>query len=136
MPSKNTGIVQELVNQWNRHDPVKAAALLADNVEYWDVTQADPFKKREEVENFFQQFFDAFPNLNFDVISLFGQGDYVACEWRMRGTQEKELQGISAIGKSIDINGVSICTVKDKTIVRQVDYWDGGTMMRQLGLSS
>ncbi len=135
MSRKNVNAVRELVEQWNRHDSAGAVSLLAENIEYWDVTQSTIFKGRTEVKNFFQSFFEAFPNLSFEILDIFGTGDKVACEWRMRGKQEKELQGINAVGKSIDIQGVSICTARNERIIRQVDYWDSGTMLRQLGLS-
>jgi steroid delta-isomerase-like uncharacterized protein len=133
---RNSEAVRQLVECWNRHDSVAAVGLLAEEVEYWDVTQPAAFHGRAEVQAFFQSFFDAFPNLRFEIRSLFGAGDHVACEWRMQGTQEKELAGINAVGKSIDIEGASICTFVKDSIARQVDYWDGGTMMRQLGLST
>ncbi len=136
MSQNAADVVCELVNQWNRHEAARAASLLAEDVEYWDVTQPKAFQGRIEVREFFESFFGAFPDLNFVILSLFAAGERVACEWQMRGTQEKELQGINALGKSIDITGASICTVRDGKIVRQVDYWDSGTMMRQLGLST
>lgn len=133
--ARSAKIVRELISQWNHHDAKQAASLLAEDVYYWDVTQEGPFSKRSEVQEFFQMFFSGFPNLSFEIISIFESGEHVACEWRMRGTQEKELPGINAIGKSIDIAGVSICTVKEGKVTRQVDYWDGGTMSKQLGLA-
>ena len=136
MSSQAADVVRELIKQWNQHDSKAAVRVLAERLEYWDVTQPKPFQQRSEVETFFNSFFTAFPNLSFDILNIFASGDKVACEWRMRGTQEKEIDGISAIGKSIDLRGVSVCQIQEGKIVRQVDYWDSGTMMRQLGVSN
>lgn len=128
-------VVRQMVQEWSNHNAAKAVSLLADNAEYWDVTQPAPFKNNKEIEKFFESYFDAFPNVQYEVLRMFTAGDQVACEWRMRGKQEKELEGINGIGKSVDLVGASICTVVNNKIVRQIDFWDSGTMMRQLGLS-
>ncbi len=136
MSTQPLDVVRMLVEQWNKHDAAQAARLLSENVEYWDVTQTTVFRRRSDVESFFSSFFEAFPHLRFEITNIFAAGPQVACEWRMQGTQEKELDGMSAIGKSIDIAGVSLCRVDEGKIIRQVDYWDSGTMNRQLGLVS
>lgn len=132
---KSIDIYRELVRHWNNHDAGAASKMLNENVEYWDVTVEAPFRNREEVRRFFQSFFEAFPDLRFDIITLFADGDTVAAEWRMRGTQAKELEGIRAIGRSFDLHGATVCQVDEGLIVRQVDYWDSGTLLRQLGVS-
>ena len=128
-------VVCQMVREWSNHDARKAVSLLADNCEYWDVTQPAPFKSKQEIETFFKAYFDSFPNVQYEVLRVFTSGDQVACEWRMRGTQEKELDGINGIGKSVDLVGASLCTVVNNKIVRQIDFWDSGTMLRQLGIS-
>ncbi len=129
-------IVCQMIREWSNHDATKAVRLLSEDAEYWDVTQPDPFKNRAEIETFFRAYFDAFPNVQYEVLRVFSSGDQVACEWRMRGTQEKELDGINGIGKSVDLIGASLCKVINNKIVQQIDFWDSGTMLRQLGVSS
>lgn len=133
---KSEDAVRKLIELWNKHDAAGAANLLSDDVEYWDVTQAVVFKSKSEVKEFFRSFFEAFPNLKFELLNIFSQNDSVACEWKMQGTQAKEMPGMSAVGKSFEVAGVSICTIKQGKIRRQVDYWDSGTIMRHLGLAS
>lgn len=132
----NVDVFREMLGFWNRHDTAGAMNFMTEDVDYWDTTMPEFVKGRAEVRKIFQSFFDAFPNLTFEIKNIFGCGDNVAAEWRMRGTQEKEMPGINGIGKSIDIVEVSFCTFKDGKICRQVDSWDSSTFMRQLGISS
>ncbi len=136
MSQQNVDTFREMLAFWNRHDTLGATKLMTEDVDYWDVTMPDFVKGREEVRKIFQSFFDAFPDLKFEIKNIFGCGENVACEWRMRGTQRKELQGINGIGKSIDIFEISFCTFMGGKICRQVDSWDSGTFLRQLGISS
>lgn len=136
MSQQNVDTFREMLGFWNRHDTEGAANLMTEDVDYWDVTMPNFVKGRGEVREIFQSFFDAFPELEFEIKNIFGCGDNVACEWRMQGTQRKELQGINGIGKSIDIVEVSFCTFRNRKVCRQVDSWDSGTLLRQLGVST
>jgi steroid delta-isomerase-like uncharacterized protein len=129
----NGEIVRQMIAAWSNHDATKAVGLLAERVEYWDLTQPAPFKSRTEVKKFFQSYFDAFPNVSYEVLRIFTNGDEVACEWRMRLTQKSEMEGVNGVGKSVDLIGASLCTVVNSKITRQMDFWDSGTMLRQLG---
>jgi steroid delta-isomerase-like uncharacterized protein len=136
MSQQNVDVFREMLGFWNRHDIAGATNLMTEDVDYWDVTMPNFVKGREEVCKIFQSFFEAFPDLGFEIKTIFGCGDHVACEWRMRGTQRKELQGINGIGKSIEIVEVSFCTFRDGKICRQLDSWDSNTLLRQLGVCS
>jgi steroid delta-isomerase-like uncharacterized protein len=136
MSQDKTGSFLEMVGFWNRHDSQGASSFLADDVDYWDITMPRFVKGRTEVKKIFQSFFDAFPDLAFEVTNIFSTDNRLACEWKMRGTQAKPLDGIDAIGKSIEIVEASLCTFSNGKICRQVDYWDSATLMRQLGVST
>jgi steroid delta-isomerase-like uncharacterized protein len=126
----------QMVSFWNRHDSQGAASFLTEDVDYWDITMPHFVKGREEVKKIFDSFFDAFPDLAFEVTNIFSADSRLACEWKMRGTQAKAMQGINAIGESIEIVEASLCTFSKNKICRQVDYWDSGTLLRQLGVSA
>lgn len=136
MHETNVVLFRRMLELWNQHNLDAALEFMTEDIDYWDTTMPEFVKGRAEVRKIFQSFFDAFPRMTFEIKNIFGCADHVACEWRMRGTQEKEMQGINAIGKSIDIVEVSFCTFRDGKICRQVDAWDSGTFMRQLGAVS
>ena len=62
--------------------PQRAMEFMSEDVDYWDVTTPGFVKGRAEVVKTFQSFFDAFPDLRFEIKNIFGCGDNVACEWR------------------------------------------------------
>ena len=113
MQETNVVLFRRMFELWNQHNLEGALEFMTEDVDYWDTTMPEFVKGRAEVRKIFQSFFDAFPRMTFEIKNIVGCGDHVACEWRMRGTQEKEMQGISAIGKSIDIVEVSFCTFRD-----------------------
>ena len=71
--------------------------------------------------------------MKYKVLQIFAVGEQVACEWKMQGTQEKPLEGLNGVGRSVELVGASLAVVRNNEIVRQIDYWDSGTMMQQLG---
>ena len=86
---KNVEAFRRMLELWNKHDTERAMEFMAEDVDYWDVTTPGFVKGRTEVAKIFQSFFDAFPDLRFEIKNIFGCEDNVACEWRMRGTQKK-----------------------------------------------
>jgi predicted ester cyclase len=68
---------------------------------------------------------------------LIEEGDTVVAEWTTRGTHIGPLAmpdgtQIPATGKTVEIVGVSVVTVKDGKVVSQRDYFDNVAVMSQL----
>jgi steroid delta-isomerase-like uncharacterized protein len=136
MPLSNVDVFRKMLECWNRHDLDGALSFMSPDIDYWDTTMTGFVKGHGEVRKIFRSFFEGFPDLEFEICNIFGCGENVACEWRMRGTQAKAMPGLDAIGKSIAIVEISFCTLRNGKICRQIDSWDSATMMRQLGLSA
>jgi ketosteroid isomerase-like protein len=58
------------------------------------------------------------------------QDGHGSIEWVFSGTDA----GMFKTGKQFSVRGVSIVTVKNGKISRNVDYYDAATLMKQLGL--
>jgi steroid delta-isomerase-like uncharacterized protein len=68
-----------------------------------------------------------------DVIA---EGDKVVSRWSARGTNDGELMGMPATGKSVEITGISIDRFDDDgKLVETWDQWDNAGFMTQLGLA-
>jgi len=91
---------------------------------------------KDEVKAYFKSMFASFPDLRFEVQSVFATSDWGACEWLMTGTQVADFHGIpSAVGKGFSVRGISIVQFhKGKIIRRNSDYWNMTTLMQQVGL--
>src|SRR5690242_9058735 len=74
-------------------------------------------------------YYQAFPDIRFDVERDFATGDYAVVCWRALGTQQGELMGIPPTGRPIDIHGCSIFEVHDGQITHAWTYWDTGKLL-------
>ena len=107
--------------------------LSEDFVEHEQSPGLEPTK--EGVIQFFTMYRAAFPDLRFEPIRFFPDGDTVAVYFRVTGTHEGEFLGIPATGKSMDVNGVDIVRFGDDGVGRE--HWgvfDVMGMMQQLGV--
>ena len=79
--------------------------------------------------------FAAFPDLSFDIVraSATGDGDVVG-EWMMRGTNSGSFGGLPPTGLGVALPGVDLIQVDGDAIRSVRGYFDGGTLVRQLGL--
>ena len=108
--------------------------LVADDfVEHEELPGLEPGK--EGVKTFFRLSIAAFPDMRMSAEDVIAGGDKVVARARMTGTHQGEFVGISATGKSIDVQLVDIIRFGDDGLARE--HWgvlDSMTMMQQLGV--
>jgi steroid delta-isomerase-like uncharacterized protein len=108
--------------------------LLADDfVDHEETPGLAPTK--EGVKAFFSMFIAAFPNLRMDPEDVLASGDKVVARVRVTGTHEGEFMGMSATGKSIDVQVIDIIRFGDDGLAHE--HWgvlDVMGMMQQLGV--
>ena len=129
-PAGAADIAQQLIDAWSNHDADKVASYFSDNVTYEDVTLGAVMHGPAEVKNFAAKWFTQSPDSKFTVTSSFLEAGHGYCEWVVTGTDE----GIFKTGKKFSVRGVSIFDGSQEKITRETDYWDMGTMMKQLGV--
>jgi steroid delta-isomerase-like uncharacterized protein len=76
----------------------------------------------------------AFPDLEYTIEALIGEGDLVAVLYSWRGTHTGTLGGVPATGREVRATGVIVCRLADGRIVEQWDVDDRLDVMQQLGL--
>jgi steroid delta-isomerase-like uncharacterized protein len=77
----------------------------------------------------------AFPDLTFEIRHRFAPSSDVAIlELTARGTHRAELDGIPATGRSVEVVVCNIVEAQDGLIVREREYYDSLSIMRQLGV--
>ncbi len=87
------------------------------------------------VRAYFTELFGAVPDFDLRVVSSTTNKDRAAIRWTATGTfTGSDLQGITATGSRIALEGVDELTVKDGLIVENNAFTDGMTFARQLGL--
>lgn len=62
----------------------------------------------------------AFPDIQWNIEDLFGEGDKVAVRWHWRGTQKGVFTGYTPTGKTVTNDGMAIFTLKDGKIINGV----------------
>lgn len=76
----------------------------------------------------------AYPDLNFTIDDVIGEGDLVAIRWSAAGTQKGELMGIPATGLETTSVGINIARFEADKIVEEWSSWDVMGLMQQLGV--
>ncbi len=129
-------VAEAYVAAWNAHDADAAAALMADDVVYLDVTVGEPQKGRAAArDNVIQVFMTAAPDLKWQmrgepVVSA----DGIAFEWTFGGTNTGAWgPDTPATGKAFQFDGVTLMRVAGGKITYQVDSYDGLGFQKQLG---
>ena len=123
-------IAERWITAWNSHDPDKLAAIFTPDVMYEDVPFGAVNHGSAELRKFAASEFEGSPDLHVELASSSIAGEHGSIEWTFSGTDV----GIFKTSKKFSVRGVSIVTVKNGKISRNVDYYDVATVMKQLGL--
>ena len=110
-------------------------ALLADDfVEHEETPGLAPTK--DGVLEFFRMYRAAFPDLRMDAEDVLASGDKVVARVRATGTHQGELMGMTATGKSVDMQLIDIMRFDENGLV--AEHWgvvDTLVMMQKLGVA-
>lgn len=89
----------------------------------------------DDLRTWFGALFAAFPDFRFEVLDVMVSGEKAAVRWHATGVFDgsASFQGMVPNGKSVDLQGCDVLTVRDGKVVRNDAYMNGAEMMRQLG---
>ena len=76
----------------------------------------------------------AFPDWHSEPDILLGEGDLVVEHFTARGTQQGEMFGMPATGRTVTLPGINIWRVRDRRITERWGCLDELGFLRQLGL--
>ena len=129
-------VVDAYLAAWNAHDADAAAALMADDVTYLDITVGEPQKGRDAArDKVIKMFVTAAPDVTYKMKGEpIESANGVAFEWTFAGTNTGAWgPDTPATGKPFSFNGVTFMRVENGKIVYQGDYYDGLGFQKQLG---
>lgn len=98
------------------------------------ITAPDNVVGIQDFKDYYQNYLTGFSDISFTIIDAFGQGDKIVKHWNFKGTHSGEFFGIPASGKKVDIDGVTLVTMKDGKIAQEQDFMDNLLFYQQLGL--
>ena len=125
----------DYLDAWNAHDPAAVARHMADGAIYEDVALGRVLHGPSEIAGFVEEATRASSDFRFEQVSLFTAGGDYATEWIMNGTNDRDVQGVPATGRSFRVRGVSVGKVDTSgRIVENRDYYNLAEMFAQLGI--
>lgn len=127
-------LVTNLIAAWNAHDIERAVVLYTSDYTGIDVSEAGAQQGPEGIRQSMARYLEAFPDLRLTQETTLLQGDQVAITWTVQGTHQGRLMNIPPTGRSIQVQGVSILTLKGGQICQGFYIWDVAGLLRNLGL--
>jgi predicted ester cyclase len=109
------------VDVWERHDLGSVDSYIApDFVSHANTpdTPAGP----GPVKGFLEALFTAFPDLTSQEDGVLADGDKVAIQWTVRGTQTGYLFQMPPTGKPVEVSGMDVLRVQNGQFV---EHWGG-----------
>jgi steroid delta-isomerase-like uncharacterized protein len=127
-------LVETYLHSWNVQDVDAIIALFSEDGKYTDPNCADGLSGAA-LAGYINGLYSVFPDLHFETIRLLSVDEKtMVAEWVMRGTNSGSLKGLPPTGKAIALDGIDVFDVEDGRIKSVKGYFNGGTMMEQLGL--
>ena len=119
---------------WNSHDIEKVIGFYAPDYMGEDVGQASPLRGRDGMRAMLENYWRAFPDLRFQVISTLIESNRIVILWTGEGTHLGTIMNIPATGHNVQVRGVSILEIEHGLVVRGQYIWDLAGMLRHMGL--
>jgi steroid delta-isomerase-like uncharacterized protein len=138
MPAKSIDQNQELIDRvfsdlLNEHELEAIYELYTEDCSFYGMGGPEAID-REGYEAFLGAYFEAFPDLSFDVDEIVRDGDRAVVRWTARGTHEGDLMSVSATRRSVTVTGMSSLHFADGAIDEVRSEQDVFGMLRQLGV--
>jgi len=100
------------------------------------IPSGTPVTGKEEIRNFYEVFFMAYPDFNLEIKSNFASGNQVCGESIMSGTHKGKMPDmpIEPTGKHFSVRSASVTEVKDGKAYKARIYFDMASLLQQLGV--
>ena len=89
----------------------------------------------ESIKQWYRSLWNAFPDAQITLGNLVVEGEFLANNFRLQGTHRGSFLGVSASGKRIDVEGVTILKFADGKCIERWSQTDVMGIMRQIGPS-
>ncbi|GIG57967.1 hypothetical protein Lfu02_23390 [Longispora fulva] len=123
---------------WDDHDANALLALFADKFEWHDDGLPEPMRTREEVRQFMNGWFTAFPDMHVKRTNRVANDDSVGVELEFTGTNTGPMvmgdKQMPATNKSVNAHGTYFVRTKNGKIVEFHSHPNIGEMLTQLGV--
>ena len=108
--------------------------IYAPNCVVRDPSTPDATEGTSGVKQFISSYLSAFPDNQYAIDEIIGEGDLIAARWSVRGTHKGQLGNIAATGKQMGVTGMSFWRIENGKIAEEWLNWDALGLMQQLGV--
>ena len=136
----NATLARRIHEAWNERNFAEIAEATAPDATLTIVGSGDTFAGVEGSRAYNTMWADGFPDGKVTVDLVIESGDYVVVEFTGRGTHTGTLATsmgeIPATGRSLTLQLCDVMEFKDGKVQSQKTYFDTGSLMAQLGITS
>ena len=136
----NSRLARRLHEAWNERNFDEIAEATAPKGKITIVGSGDTFEGVAGSRAYNKMWADAFPDGKVTVNRVIASGDYAVVEFTGQGTHTGTLKtsmgDIPATGRSLTLQLCDVMEFKNGKVRSQKTYFDSGSMMAQLGLTS
>jgi steroid delta-isomerase-like uncharacterized protein len=125
-------ILDAFYDAYNRGAVDDAATLYADDASHTEVAQGRVAEGRDAIATGLRHFLASFPDAHWESERRIVNGGDAAVAYRLTGTLQSRLGPFEPAGQRLDLRGVHLFRFGDGRIAATEDYWDSGTLGRQL----
>ena len=131
MADNHRALIQAFVDMINNHDVSTIGEHTAPGHIDHNPVVADGVEANAA---FFQQIFDAFPDVRVVAHDVLVDGDRIAGRFEYSGTHQGTFFGVGATGRRLAFQSIDIWRVEDGLLAEHWDQLDMGGMFHQLGV--
>ena len=131
---RNLRAVADVLEFWNTANIPGVLTFYDEEITWRNVALEETYQGKEQVEDFLNRLYKAFPDLQFSVSHKIARGNNVAEQWLLVGTHKGTFLGVPATGRRVEIPGMSMIEMRDGRFLSDTFYFDAGIVMRQMRL--
>ncbi|REJ83773.1 MAG: hypothetical protein DWQ44_00570 [Bacteroidetes bacterium] len=131
---------EQVIETWNRHDTDKFLALCDESI-VWTINKGpETFKGKQQVKEYFENWRNAFPDLNIRIRNTVSNADQISVEYEFTGTHKGDLRTrpdmpeINPTNKRVTAYGCYTARVKGGKLAEVNNYPDRLGLIDQLGV--
>ena len=128
-------MMDDFLSAMNSHDTTKAVSFWADDCIYENWAFEIVKHGKKELTDMINSMQVDYPDLKYELKSIFATGDWVGFESVISGTfTNSSLPAMPAIGKTFSVRAASIIQLRKGKISRLSDYFNQATLLQQIGV--
>jgi len=124
-----------ILEMWNKANLTIVDEVYANEIVRHDCGVPEEIVGLENMKNYLENFFNAFPDLNLTVDEMIVAGNKMVQRWTFTGTNTGSMNDMPPTGKKVRFSGASIAHMVNGKAVEIWDFYNVLDMMQQLGFT-